>query len=94
MRAAGLPSQASKARTGADGQADVGLGLEAAARVHGLDFVALTRERYDLAIPAATLEAPPIQALLVWLGSPAARAALAGLAGYDLSPAGQVFWSE
>jgi molybdate-binding protein/DNA-binding transcriptional regulator YhcF (GntR family) len=81
------------ARAVADGQADAGLGLEAAARVHGLDFVALTRERYDLAIPASKMEAPPMRALLGWLGSPAARTALASLAGYDLSEAGQVLWS-
>ncbi len=80
------------ARTVADGQADVGLGLEAAARVYGLHFVALTRERYDLAIPAPALETPPLQALLAWLSSSAARTVLASLAGYDLSEAGQVFW--
>ena len=91
--AAEVMTHSEVARAVADGQADAGLGLEAAARVHGLDFVALTRERYDLAIPASEMEAPPLRALLAWLGSPAARTALASLAGYDLSEAGQVRWS-
>ncbi len=92
--AAEVMTHSEVARAVAEGQADVGLGLEAAARVHGLDFAALTRERYDLAIPASEIEAPPVRALLAWLGSPAARTALASLAGYDLSEAGQVSWSE
>ena len=81
------------ARAVAEGQADVGLGLEAAARVYGLDFVALTRERYDLVIPASEMESPPVRALLAWLSGPAARNSLVNLPGYDLSQAGQVLWS-
>ena len=81
------------ARAVAEDRADAGLGLEAAARVYGLDFVFLTRERYDLVIPASEMEAPPMRALLAWLSGPAARNVLANLAGYDLSPAGQVLWS-
>jgi putative molybdopterin biosynthesis protein len=57
----------------AEGQADVGLGIEAAALAYGLAFVLLTTERYDLVIPEAVWELPGIQALVQWLNSTAAQ---------------------
>lgn len=77
----------------AEGRADAGLGLEASARAFGLDFIPLTRERYDLAIPAKVFQSPAVAALTGWLQSPAARQALGRLAGYDLESAGSVHWT-
>lgn len=74
------------------GQADVGLGIEAAALAHGLSFVPLTSERYDLAIPAAVWEQPAVQALAEWVASAAARAAIDALGGYDTAETGRVDW--
>jgi molybdate-binding protein/DNA-binding transcriptional regulator YhcF (GntR family) len=82
------------ARAVAEGQAEVGLGLEAAAQAFGLDFIPLTRERYDLAILASSFERGAIQALLAWLQQGSARLALADLAGYDSSETGKVRWIE
>ena len=40
------------------GTADVGLGIMAAARALGLDFIPLTPERYDLVVPKPPLPTP------------------------------------
>jgi molybdate-binding protein/DNA-binding transcriptional regulator YhcF (GntR family) len=78
----------------AAGQADVGLGIEAAALASGLGFVPLASERYDLAIPAALWEEPAVRALAAWLGSAVARAAIHALGGYDTAETGRVAWVE
>ncbi|NCC25427.1 MAG: molybdopterin biosynthesis protein, partial [Deltaproteobacteria bacterium] len=49
------------------GAADCGLGIHAAARALGLDFIPLARERYDLVIPAEFMDDPRIAALLALL---------------------------
>jgi len=76
----------------AEGSADVGLGIEAAALAYGLDFVPLKRERYDLVIPADVWEASAVQALARWLGTDEARGAIGDLGGYDVGETGRVTW--
>lgn len=78
----------------AEGRADVGLGIEAAALAYGLGFVHLTQERYDLVIPAASWDRAPVQALARWLTTTEARAAIASLGGCDVSATGEVSWIE
>lgn len=78
----------------AKGKADVGLGLEASARSYSLDFVLLTRERYDLVIPQNTFESEPIQALLNWLNGAKVKEGIQDLGGYDTSKTGQIEWVE
>ena len=46
------------------GMADVGLGIRAAARALGTDFIPVGMERYDLVIPNEHLSHPPVAALL------------------------------
>ena len=53
----------------AEGRADVGLGIEAAALAYGLGFVLLATEPYDLVIPAEVWETAPVQALVAWLNT-------------------------
>jgi molybdate-binding protein/DNA-binding transcriptional regulator YhcF (GntR family) len=81
-------------RAVAEGLADVGLAVEAAARECGLDFVPLTSERYDLVVPAETWDAEPLLALRRWLGGGEARSLVAGLGGYDVAETGTVRWVE
>jgi putative molybdopterin biosynthesis protein len=76
------------------GGADVGLGILAAARALGLDFVPVAEERYDLCIPRAHLEDRRVQVLLEVLGSAAFRAAVEALGGYDVEPMGSVAWES
>jgi putative molybdopterin biosynthesis protein len=78
----------------AEGNADVGVGVEAAALSYGLDFVLLTTERYDLAIPDGVWGLPAIQALARWLSTDEARAAIADVGGYDVARTGDVEWIE
>jgi putative molybdopterin biosynthesis protein len=61
------------------------VGILAAARALGLDFVPLAVERYELAAPRAQLRDERIQRLLEVLASAAFKKALEGLGGYDTS---------
>ena len=78
----------------ATGEADAGVGIEAAARAYQLDFTPLASERYDLAILAATWEHPAVQALAAWLATPAAHVLLDSLGGYDCTGTGRMMWVE
>ena len=70
--------------------ADCGLGVYAAAKALGLDFVPLARERYDLAVPTACMEEPRIKTLLDVVGSDAFKAKVEELGGYETPWIGQV----
>jgi putative molybdopterin biosynthesis protein len=73
----------------ADGRADCGLGLRAAARAFGLDFVPVTREPYDLVVAPDALEDPKLAPLLALMGEPEFRAAVEALGGYDAAEMGR-----
>ena len=77
------------ARAVAEGAADAGLGLQTAAVAFGLDFVFLTRERYDLVLLADSASRPPLSLLVEWLASPAAREFIAGFVGYENTETGE-----
>lgn len=74
----------------AEGTADTGLGIEAAALSFGLDFTLLTTEAYELAIPANTWQKPAVQALVSWLQTQPAKSAIASLGGYDTTATGKI----
>jgi putative molybdopterin biosynthesis protein len=76
----------------AEGRADVGLGLETAALLFGLDYIHLTLERYDLVIPAENMATPCVERLVEWLQSGAARRAIQALGGYETGETGTVRW--
>lgn len=72
------------------GSADAGMGILAAARALGLDFIPVAKERYDLVIPEAFFETEGIQLLLGIVGSDAFREAVHSMGGYDPSESGRV----
>ena len=74
----------------ANGNADAGVAIRAAAQAFGLDFVPLAFEPYDLAMPEASLDEPRIAVLLEILRDPAFRADVEALGGYDCTNAGTV----
>ncbi len=74
----------------ANGTADAGLGILAAARALTLDFVPLALERYDLAAPPQFWESEHGRALLHSLRSPEFHTQLAALGGYDTRETGLV----
>jgi putative molybdopterin biosynthesis protein len=84
------PSHAAVAHAVASGNADAGLGIELAARTHGLDFVPLLQEDYFLVCLKSTLDLPATQALLGILRSEAWQKKLAGMSGYEPSKSGEV----
>lgn len=73
----------------AGGNADVGLGVLAAARALGLDFVPVSRERYDLVVAREFAATPAFRALVGVLADPEFRSRVEALGGYDLSEAGR-----
>ena len=80
------------ARAVAEGRADVGLGIEAAALAYGLGFADLTTEPYEFVVPATVWEHPALQALTQWLATVEAREMISALGGYDVAEAGRVRW--
>jgi molybdate-binding protein/DNA-binding transcriptional regulator YhcF (GntR family) len=74
----------------AGSRADTGIGLEAAAKIFGLDFIPLTTERYDLVMRESTLLQPPMQCMLDWLKGGEYRALLNRLGGYTGSESGTI----
>ena len=74
----------------ASGAADVGPGIEAAARQFGLDFVPLVAEDYYLVCLKDALDHPAVAKLRQALDSPAWPQALQGLPGYSPAHSGQV----
>ena len=71
----------------ASGKADVSLGLQAAARQHGLDFIPLFEERYDLVLPRENEST--LSPLLDYLQTAAFRTELNTLTGYNPAHSGE-----
>jgi len=76
------------ARQIAEGLADVGVGLESAAVSYGLDFVFLTRERYDLVFSGSLPSDHAVQRLEDWMKSEEFRRYVSEHRGYDASKSG------
>jgi len=68
--------------------ADAAIGVKTAARALDLDFVPLATERYDLAFRRADQGSPWLAALLEVLASPALRADIESMDGYDAARTG------
>lgn len=69
------------------GQADAALGIQAAAHQHGLDFIPLFEERYDLVIPNEQLK--KLGPVLDTLQTKSFRREVEGLHGYDTKHTGE-----
>ena len=72
------------------GAADVGLGIFSAAKMLGLEFIHITKERYDLIIPKENLSAPPIISLLEVIRSPKFKESVSQMGGYDTKETGKI----
>jgi len=70
-----------------ENKADVSLGLQAAAHQHGLDFIPLFEERYDLVLPRENEKA--ITPLLDYLQTASFRSELNALTGYNSAHSGE-----
>ncbi len=65
------------------GEAEAGLGVYSAARAYNLAFVPVATERYELAVPVATLGDARVRALLDAVSSPEFREVLWRMGGYN-----------
>jgi len=72
------------------GAADVGLGIYAAAKALGLDFIPVVTEQYDLVIPAGHYESDIIQSMLAVIRSSAFLQRVTALGGYHTDDSGKV----
>jgi len=68
-------------------KADVSLGLQAAAHQHGLDFIPLFEERYDLVLPRE--QEKMLSPLLDYIQTIDFRTALTALTGYNTTHSGE-----
>jgi putative molybdopterin biosynthesis protein len=73
----------------AAGRADCGLGVLAAARAFGLDFVPVAKEPYDLVLLKDSIEDRLLAALWVLMESEEFRRAVTDLGGYDTAEMGR-----
>lgn len=76
-----------------EGKADAGIAIEAAARAHGLDFVPLAAERFDLVVRRRDYFEPAVQALLGFARSPDFREHASRLGGYDVAGTGRIVFN-
>lgn len=82
------PTHLAVAAAVAAGRADCGLGIMAAARAFGLDFVPVAEEPYDLVLDTSTLEDPLLAPLWDRLSAPEFHESVRKLGGYDTSESG------
>lgn len=73
----------------ASGAADAGLGIKAAANALSLDFIPVTKERYDLVIPSEYLEDEKIQLMLKIIGTDEFKEQVAAMGGYEVEETGK-----
>ncbi len=76
------------------GGADTGLGIYAAARALGLDFIPVVTEQYDLVIPAEHFDTENIQALMDVVRSAEFRKQVESLGGYNTRRTGDILELE
>jgi putative molybdopterin biosynthesis protein len=83
-------TEADVAAAVADGRADCGLAIGAAARRFGLDFLPLARERFDLVLRRRSYFEAPLQRLFAFARSEGFRAQAEAMGHYDVSGLGTV----
>ncbi|WP_300611292.1 molybdopterin biosynthesis protein [Trebonia sp.] len=83
------PTHLAVAAAIASGRGDAGLGITAAARAFGLDFVPVTWEPYDLVVAPGALESPLLEPLWSLLRADRFQAAVTELGGYSAKEMGR-----
>lgn len=76
-----------------EGEAAAGLAVEAVARRHGLEFIPLHTERFDLTMRRRSYFELPVQRLMAFCRSARFRERAAAMGGYDVSELGSVVYN-
>ena len=87
-------SESDLALTIAEGNADAGLAIQAVAQQHGLEFVPLVRERYDVVMRRRDYFESPLQKLFAFARSARFHRRALDMAGYDISGLGSVVYNS
>lgn len=74
------------------GSANAGIGIFAAARTLGLDFIPLANERFDLVIPAENYTTPTVKTMLEVLNSEEFKSDVIKMGGYDVQETGKIIY--
>jgi len=77
----------------AEGSAGVGIGVESVAIAYGLDFVYLTKERYDLVFYFDSIEKKSFKFFINWLQSEIGKSFISQFPGYENNETGMVRYS-
>ncbi len=75
------------------GVADCGIGIFAAAKALGLDFIPIEKEEYDLIVPAEFLDDPKIKTILEVIKTPQFKKRVEQMGGYDTSRSGELVFT-
>lgn len=86
-------TEAEVASAVAEGRADCGLAIGAVARAHGLDFVPLARECFDIACRRRDYFEPPLQALFALVRDARFRERAEAAGHYEVGEAGRVVFN-
>ena len=73
------------------GSADVGLGIFAAARALGLDFIPVVTEQYDLVVPQTFFESDNFKILIEIIRSPTFKKRVEAMGGYSTHKTGDTW---
>jgi len=84
------PTHLAVAAAVAAGRADAGLGIMAAARAFGLQFVPVTQEPYDLVVAAGAMDSPLLAPLWSLLRSDRFQSSVTELGGYSTKDMGRL----
>ncbi|MDD5099620.1 MAG: helix-turn-helix transcriptional regulator [Syntrophales bacterium] len=76
------------------GEADTGIATAAVSTLLGLDFVSVTRERFDMICDQSTFFQKGIQALMQVLNGDLFRQRIKNLRGYDFGNAGRILYTQ
>ncbi len=88
-----VPSETDAVLAVADGRGDVTFGLQSLATQHGLAFVPIVEEHFDLLVDRRAWFEPPMQSLMAFCRGDSFRTHAGQLAGYDITELGQVRWN-
>lgn len=76
------------------GEADTGIATAAVSTLLGLDFIPITRERFDMICDQSTFFQKGVQALMEVLNSGVFRKRVENLGSYDFSSAGRILYAK
>ncbi|MCR4392860.1 MAG: hypothetical protein NUV31_00655, partial [Dehalococcoidales bacterium] len=74
----------------ARGEADVGMGIQAAAISCNLDFIPLTREKFDLIVPEEKYYSAKFSSLMEIITSEEFKRVVREMGGYDTADTGEI----